>query len=67
MGNQFANARGFAERGCGTAVAHLSWSNEELAEDLRAVHPVDVRRGWVHAMRRTVPGDGADLIVQGIC
>lgn len=64
--NQLANARGFAERGCGAAITHLGWTDGELEEALRAMRPADVRRAYVHAMRRTVPGDGAELIVRGI-
>ena len=64
--NQLANARGFAEHGCGAAITHLGWTNEELEETLRAMRPADVRRAYAQVMRSVVPGDGADLIVRGI-
>lgn len=64
--NQLANARGFADRGCGPAITHLRWTDEELEEALRAMRPADMRRECVRAMNRTVPGDGTELIVQGI-
>lgn len=59
-----ANARGFAERACGAAITHLKWTDEELAEALKSMRSADVRQKYVHAMRRTVPRDDAELIVQ---
>ena len=64
--NQFANALGFAERVCSAVITHLGWSDEELEEALRAMRLADERRAYAQAVRRTVPGDGAELIVRGI-
>lgn len=64
--NQLANARSFAKRGCGAAITHLGWTDGELEETLRAMRPADERRAYAQAMRRTVPGDGTELIVRGI-
>lgn len=37
-------------------------TDEGLAETLRTMLSADVRQKYVRAMRRTVPGDGAELI-----
>ena len=63
--NQLANVRGYAERGCGEEIPHLGWTDEELVEDLRDMRPTDARQKFAGAMRREVPGDGAELIVWG--
>ena len=48
------------------AITHLEWTDEELAEAVRAMLSADARQEHVLAMRRTVPRDGAELMGEGV-